>query len=59
MPDAREGGPCVSRWAVGFSLGIEGEPQKDFEQEWGFALTLGGGWTWRLACSLAGQGEFY
>lgn len=34
----------------GFFLGIEGEPQKDFEQEWGFALRLGGGQTGILVC---------
>ena len=39
-----------------FSLGIDGEPKGDFEQEWGMALRLGRGWTGNLVCSSCGRG---
>lgn len=45
----KKGSECHAE-QLGFSLGIEGDPQKDFEQEWGFTLRLVGGQTWDLVC---------
>ena len=51
----RKGSECHTE-QLDFSLGIGGEPEEDFEQEWGVAVRLGKGQTGDLVCLSCGKG---
>ena len=51
----RKGPECHTE-QLDFSLGIGGEPEEDFEQEWGVAVRLGKGQTGGLVCLSCGKG---